>query len=148
MSKGTKNNMDYIGKRMFVDTQYADGNVHFHEDYFEFLARNRNLSCYDLIIRYEDIDKIEQFNGIKKTVIITTKDSKRHFFYMYKMATFVALINAGIHKDVPSEESKKDRAIDADDLNRLSQLNELHKSGVLSDEEFETQKNLIMEKYR
>ena len=138
---------------MICDTRYADGNVYFHEDFFEFKARDSRFSSYDVQIRYEDITNIETYMGIKKTVVIVTKDGNRHYFYMYKMNTFVALVNAGRNKDVVTydateEASETKKEISSEDLEKLSQLNNLHKDGVLSDEEFESQKDIIMEKYR
>ena len=145
--------MEYINQKMKIDTLRADGWVYFTEDYLEFRARDARLASYNFQIRYDDITGIETYGGIKKTVVLITKDGGRHFFYMYKMNTFVAIVESGRKHEgtstsTSSSSSTTERPISSEDLAKLSQLNDLHKDGVLSDEEFERQKTLILNKYR
>lgn len=69
---------------------------------------------------------------------------------MYKNNTFIALINAGRNRNIieekPSENSPKQ--ISPKDLDTLTKLNQLHKDGVLTEEELAQQKEIIMKKYR
>ena len=70
-------------------------------------------------------------------------------FYMYKLNTFEDFINQGrkynsMGGDVVEAEVVKATPLTDDELNKLSKLNELHKDGVLTDEQFEKEKNLIL----
>lgn len=149
--------MTYVGQRMIVDTPKADGNVFFHEEFLEFRARDSRLASCNFEIAYDNIDKIENYTGIKKTVVLVLKDGYRQYFYMYKNNTFIALVNEGRNRKVvvdaeavevePAKEEKKG-GISQEDLDKLSQLSQLHKDGALSDEEFAQQKALILDKYK
>lgn len=148
--------MEYIGKKMIVDTPKADGGVYFEKEYFEFRSRDARASSHNFKIMYRDIERIDNYTGIKKTVVITLKDGFRQYFYMYKNNTFIALIKAGMENnkeediiDVEAkvEEDVKSEEITEEDLRKLKELNELRKDGALSKEEFDKQKAIILEKY-
>lgn len=145
--------MEYIGQKMVCDTPRADGHVFFEKEYFEFRPRDPRYSAAIKRINYDDVVNMEYYRGIKKTVVVVLRDGSRHSFYMYKGNTFMALVQAGRDRNVvvadgaPREESPR-REMSDKDIEKLSKLNELHTSGVITDEEFETQKELIMNKYR
>ena len=145
--------MEYIGQKTICDTPRADGHVFFEKDYFEFRPRDARLADTVKRINYDDIVNMEYYRGIKKTVVVVLRDGTRHSFYMYKGNTFMALVQAGRDRNVvvsdaePVRETPK-REMSSQDIEKLTKLNELHTSGVITDEEFETQKELIMNKYR
>ena len=140
--------VEYAGKKMIVDTRSADGGVYFEKDHFLWKARGYNPRL-DIDIYYKDIKEVIVVNGRKKRVEVYLHDGKRYDFYLYKAATFAQFINAGIeaNKHPEIEQKSESHAISDEDLNRLKQLSELHKDGVLSDEQFDTQKNEILKKY-
>ena len=138
--------MNYIGQKMICDMKYADGSVHFEKEYLEFLPRNYGDRKHELIIYYRDIVDVKGYKGIKSTVVIQTNE-KSYEFYLYKMNTFIDFVEQGRKKwnviDLTSDDKKQDALTDAQ-LDKLSKLNQLHKDGVLNDEEFEKEKNLIL----
>jgi len=136
--------VEYIGKKMVVDTRAADGGVYFEKDHFTWSCRYGNPKL-DIVIYYKDVCDIIIYNGEKKRVEVTTTDEKRYDFFLYKAATFVEFIKAGIEYSKNPDTTVV--PINNEDLIRLQQLSELHKDGILSDEQFENQKNLIMKKY-
>jgi len=167
--------MEYIGQRMICDTKGADGNVYFTADYLEFRARDSRLDHYNFEVYYRDIDKIEYYSGIKKTVVLVLKNGRRYYFYMYRSGTFMELVKSGMRahesdtiieadsKDVQEsateevreetevvEETREEasRTITDEDLDKLERLGRLHKDQVISDEEFNAQKEAILSKYR
>ncbi len=139
--------VDYVGQKMIVDTRRADGGAYFEKDKLVWKARSLSDSKYNVSIRYEDIEELCIIMGTKKRVDVVTKDKKIYSFFLYKADTFVELINAG-------REAVKKRAEDGftpmstEDVDQLFKITELHKAGVLSDEQFEIQKNSIMSKYQ
>ena len=148
--------MSYVNQRMIIDTPKADGNVYFFQDYLEFRARDSRLDKNNFVIYYDDITSIENYTGIKKTVVLVLKDGRRQYFYMYKNNTFIALVNEGRNRNVVEAETvvdatvkeEKKKEITQEDLDKLAKLNELRKDGVLSDEEFNQQKANILDKYK
>lgn len=137
----------FIGEDMIVDTPRADGGAYFKEDCFEWKARDIKESKYNVTIRYEDIKSVTIIQGIKKRVDVVTNDNKIHYFYLYKANTFVELIEAGReHAKMKKEEGFA--PLSDEDLDRLAKLSQLHKDDILTDDEFNLQKNEIMKKYR
>lgn len=137
----------YIGENMIVDTNNADGGVYFEKEYFLWKARDLNKSQYNLTIRYDEIKDVVVVQGIKKRVEVTMKDGKTHYFYLYRSGTFVELINAGREANNYIDATRPAQMSD-EDLDRLTKLSQLHKDGVLTDEQFEAQKKEIMNKYQ
>lgn len=139
--------VDYIGQNMIVDTNAADGGVYFEKEYFMWKARDLNKSQFNLTIHYADIKSVIVVQGIKKRVEVTLNDGKTYYFYLYRSGTFVELINAG--REANRQIIENGSAVISDsDLDRLSKLNQLHKDGVLTDEQFEAQKKEIMSRYQ
>ena len=140
--------VEYIGKKMVVDTRAADGGAYFESDHFLWKARGYYPKL-DIIIYYKDIRDVIVVNGRKKRVEVYTNNGQRYDFYLYKAATFAEFINSGIEacKHPEIEQKSESKAISDEDLIRLKQLSDLHKDGVLSDEQFDTQKNEILKKY-
>ncbi len=126
--------------------KYADGSVHFEKEYLEFLPRNYGDKRHELIIYYRDIISVKGYKGIKSTVVIQTNE-KSYEFYLYKMNTFIDFVEQGRKQwnviDLSSHNEKQEALTD-EQLNKLSKLSQLHKDGVLNDEEFEKEKNLIL----
>lgn len=137
---------------MRIDTFDADGEVEFHETYFEFIALRPYDEKYNFKVNYDDVKdiKISFWSFIKKTVIVETNDKKKMYFFMYKDNTFIALVNAGKKRGLVKDEPKNNAAkpISPEDLDTLTKLNQLHKDGVLTEEELAQQKEIIMKKYR
>lgn len=126
--------------------KYADGSVHFEKEYLEFLPRNYGDKRHELTIYYRNIISVKGYKGIKSTVVIQTNE-KSYEFYLYKMNTFIDFVEQGRKKwnviDLSSDNEKQEALTD-EQLNKLSKLSQLHKDGVLNDEEFEKEKNLIL----
>mgnify|MGYP003298972356 CR=1 FL=1 len=141
--------MEYVGQKMICDMRHADGNVLFDKEYIEFSPRNYNEKKYELRIFYRDITAVKGYKGIKSTVVIEA-NGKSYEFYMYKMNTFIDFVEQGRKNwnvvDIPTEnnEEKKQEPLTDAQLEKLSKLSQLHKDGVLNDEEFEKEKNLIL----
>lgn len=134
--------IDYINKNMICDTAFADGGIYFYEDYFTFQARNGNPK-YSLKIYYRDIDDLSIISGIKKHVIVRMKNSSvQYHFYIYKAATMCQFIQAGMEH--VRNANNRSNTLSKEDLDKLVKLNELHKDGVISDEQFEKEKNAIL----
>ena len=139
--------INFIGEDMIVDRYAADGGAYFEADHFVWKARDINESKYNLTIRYEDIKEISIVQGIKKRVDVTLYNGKVYYFFLYKANTFVELINAG-RESVKLKKENGFSPISNEDIDRLSKISQLHKDGILSDSEFELQKDEIMKKYR
>lgn len=141
--------MNYVGQKMICDMNCADGNVHFEKEYLEFLPRNYGNRKYEVKIYFRDIINIKGYKGIKSTVVIDTAE-KSYKFYMYKMNTFIDFVEQGRKNwnviDLTAEEEPKTEQKPLSDaqLDKLAKLNQLHKDGVLDDEQFEKEKNLII----
>lgn len=141
---------DYVGKKMICDIKEADGGVYFEREYFEFRPRAIEDRKYQFKIYYKDIISVQGYKGIKSTVAVQVAKGYYKFF-MYKMNTFIELVEAGrkgyniVDVDVDTTEpvNSKEPLTDAQ-LDKLSKLNQLHKDGVLSDEQFEEEKSLIL----
>ena len=138
---------EYVGKTMIVDMRVADGGVTFEKDHFVWKARYDTNLQNKVVINYKDIKevKVDRSNNKKRVAVILNND-KVYYFYLYKVDTFIELIEAG-KEGVKALESGDTLPISDDDLNRLSKLTQLHKEGVLTDAQFESQKNEIMKKY-
>ena len=138
---------EYVGKTMIVDTRIADGGVTFEKDYFIWKARHDTNLQNRIVVNYKDIKEIKvDRSSNKKRVAVIMNNDKVYYFYLYKVETFLELIEAG-KEGIKAIESGETLPISDDDLNRLSKLVELHKEGVLTDSQFESQKNEIMKKY-
>ena len=140
--------IDYIGKKMIVDTRSSDGGAYFEKDYFEWRSRNTLRSDLTIRIKYSDVKEVRIIRGRKKRVEVYLNDGTVHYFWLYKAATFAQFINAGKEAMTHKEENKGSAPISDEDLERLSKLSSLHKDGVLSEEEFQNQKEEILNKYR
>lgn len=139
--------IDYIGKKMIVDTDGADGGAYFEKEIISWKARDPSQQSRNFEIKYSDIRKITTYNSMKKKVVLTLADGSERSFYMYRSGTFVELLKAGIDA-CKYAESHGNVPLSNTDLDRLSKLNGLHKEGVLTDEQFEFEKNEIMKKYK
>ena len=138
---------EYVGKTMIVDTRVADGGVTFEKDCFIWKARHDTNLQNRIVVNYKDIKEIKvDRSSNKKRVIVIMNNDKVYYFYLYKVETFLELIEAG-KEGIKAIESGETLPISDDDLERLSKLVELHKEGVLTDAQFESQKNEIMKKY-
>lgn len=138
---------EYVGKTMIVDMRVADGGVTFEKDCFVWKARHDTNLQNRIVVNYKDIKEIKvDRSSNKKRVAVIMNNDKVYYFYLYKVETFLELIEAG-KEGVKAIESGETLPISDDDLNRLSKLVELHKEGVLTDSQFESQKNEIMKKY-
>lgn len=138
---------EYVGKTMIVDTRVADGGVTFEKDCFIWKARHDTNLQNRIVVNYKDIKEIKvDRSSNKKRVAVIMNNDKVYYFYLYKVETFLELIEAG-KEGIKAIESGETLPISDDDLNRLSKLVELHKEGVLTDAQFESQKNEIMKKY-
>ena len=138
---------EYVGKTMIVDTRIADGGVTFEKDCFIWKARHDTNLQNRIVVNYKDIKEIKvDRSSNKKRVAVIMNNDKVYYFYLYKVETFLELIEAG-KEGIKAIESGETLPISDDDLNRLSKLVELHKEGVLTDSQFESQKNEIMKKY-
>ena len=139
--------MDYVGKRMICDMDKADGNVLFEKEYFDFVPRSYNEKQYEQRIYYKDITNVRGYKGIKSTVCVDV-NSTTYRFYMYKMNTFIELVESGrknwnvVDAEV-IKEAKQEPLSDAQ-LDKLAKLADLHKNGILTEDEFEKEKNLII----
>ena len=138
---------EYVGKTMIVDTRIADGGVTFEKDCFIWKARHDTNLQNRIVVNYKDIKEIKvDRSSNKKRVAVIMNNDKVYYFYLYKVETFLELIEAG-KEGIKAIESGETLPISDDDLERLSKLVELHKEGVLTDSQFESQKNEIMKKY-
>ena len=138
---------EYVGKTMIVDTRVADGGVTFEKDCFIWKARHDTNLQNRIVVNYKDIKEIKvDHSSNKKRVAVIMNNDKVYYFYLYKVETFLELIEAG-KEGIKAIESGETLPISDDDLERLSKLVELHKEGVLTDSQFESQKNEIMKKY-
>ena len=132
---------------MICDMDKADGNVLFEKEYFDFVPRSYNEKQYEQRIYYKDITNVRGYKGIKSTVCVDV-NSTTYRFYMYKMNTFIELVESGrknwnvVDAEVVKE-TKQEPLSDAQ-LDKLAKLADLHKNGILTDEEFEKEKNLII----
>lgn len=135
---------NYIGESMVVDTAKADGGAYFEVDHFVWKARDSMLSAK---VFYADIENVYIIQGAKKRVDVVLKNKKYYSFFLYKAQTFVDLINAGRAAMKQKEETGFSPMSD-EDIDKLYKINQLHKDGILTDSEFEIQKNDLMKKYR
>lgn len=137
---------EYVGQHTVADMDRADGNVYFEKEYMEFRPRSYEQRNLGVKIFYKAITDVKGYKSLKSTVAVETT-SGVFKFYMYKMNTFIELVNAGRKGwnvvDAEVKEVKKEPLTDAQ-LDKLAKLNELHKQGVLTDEQFEEEKNLIL----
>lgn len=138
----------YDGKKMIVDTEKYDGGVYFHKDHFEFIPRRFKEAT--IKIEYTDIEKVDYRHGIKSVVRVYLKDGKHHDFYMHKLATFLEILKSAIedHKVIDLTKKEPIKEISKEDIEKLEKLLELHKAGVLSNEEYQSQKDIIMKRYK
>lgn len=126
----------------------ADGNVLFEKEYMDFVPRAMELKKYELRIYFKDITKVRGYKGIKSTVCVDVGD-KTYRFYMYKMNTFIEMVESGrkgynVVDAVVIDPKNEQAPLTNEQLDRLTKLSQLHKDGVLSDAEFEKEKNLII----
>ena len=128
--------MEYVGKRMIVDTDDYDGNIHFNMETFDFYPHHTKEPKFSW--RYDQIKKITQSRPfIKACVTIVFKDNHVLNLYNYRPATLIALLKSGIDasKEVVevdlTKEDKKEDVVD-----QLEKLNKLYKEGVITEEEF------------
>ena len=139
--------MDYVGKRMICDMDKADGNVLFEKEYFDFVPRSYNEKQYEQRIYYKDITNVRGYKGIKSTVCVDV-NSTTYRFYMYKMNTFIELVESGRNNwnvvDAEVVKETKQEPLSDAQLDKLAKLADLLKNGILNDEEFEKEKNLII----
>ena len=142
--------MDFIGKKMIIDTDEADGGVYFYDQYFEFISRDQQ---YKFTYYYKDIVDVIIRRGIKSKVTIKFKDNSERRFYMHKVNTFVALINSGreynkkgvdIDLTAHQKEENTSKEVDEDLLSKLERLNALKEKGAITEEEFEKLKKEII----
>ena len=140
---------DYVGKNMVCDTVDVDGGVRFEKEYFGFYPRG--FVDPTIVIKYEDIKNIKYASGIKKRVDIIT-DKRTYQFYLYKANTFIQILNQA-RKDISMNDGvspendftkKEQEPLTNEQIDKLTKLSQLHKDGVLSDEEFNKEKNLII----
>ena len=124
-------------EKMICDSNKADGNIQFYEEYCEWINRYNGDSFK---IYYRDIDDVKVTSGIKKTVIVILKDGQKINFYLYKAATLRKLLFDAVQR--VSGESKAEDS--EDDVTKLERLAKLHESGALSDEEFLAAKEKIL----
>lgn len=141
---------DYYGKSMIADRDQADGNVSFEKEEMIFRPRSYDLKKFEVAIRYEDIKEVKYYKGLKSTVALETK--KGIFkFHMYKMNTFVQQVESGrkywnvVDAEV-TDNKKTQTPLTDEQIDKLSKLAELHKNGVLTDDEFEKEKSLIIDR--
>ena len=146
--------MDFIGKKMIIDTDEADGGVYFYDQYFEFISRDLE---YKFTYYYKDITDVIIRRGIKSTVTLKFKDGTQRKFYMHKVNTFVALINSGreynkesvdidlTKKDeIVKEEENTSKEVSDDLLTKIERLNALKEKGAITIEEYEKLKREII----
>lgn len=141
---------DYYGKSMIADRDQADGNVSFEKEEMIFRPRSYDLKKYEVTIRYEDIKEVKYYKGLKSTVALETKNGTFKF-HMYKMNTFVQQVESGrkywnvVDAEV-TDNKKTQTPLTDEQIDKLSKLAELHKNGVLTDDEFEKEKSLIIDR--
>lgn len=139
--------VDYIGKKMIVDTRSGGGGIYFEKEYFEWRSRNPSRDDLTQRIYYADIKEVRLIRGRKKRVEVFLHDGSVYYYWLYKAATLVQFINSGREGKKQIEENGSASISDAD-LDRLTKLASLHKDGVLTDEEFAAQKSDILNKYK
>ena len=125
-------------EKMICDSDLGDGGVCFYKEYIEWVNRDNGKSFK---IYYLDITDVKIIEGIKKTVLISTKDGKVTRLYLYKAGTLKQLLSAAVER--LNESPKEEQAAD-DDLSKLERLAKLHESGALTDEEFAKAKQKIL----
>lgn len=137
--------MEYEGKKMIADTDRGDGGVYFEKEYFEFRPRDLSKKKDIFRIYYKDIISTQIRRGIKSTVFVELKSGYVRF-YLYKVNTFVQLVEEGRkqYNVVDVEVEKEEQPLTDAQIEKLEKLNKLHKDGVLSDQEFEKEKGLIL----
>ena len=146
--------MDFIGKKMIIDTDEADGGVYFYDQYFEFISRDL---AYKFTYYYKDITDVIIRRGIKSTVTLKFKDNSQRKFYMHKVNTFVALINSGREynkEGVDIDLTKKDERVKEEEntsnevsddlLSKIERLNALKEKGAITIEEYKKLKKEII----
>ncbi len=69
---------------------------------------------------------------------------------MHKLATFLEILKSAIedHKVIDLTKKEPIKEISKEDIEKLEKLLELHKAGVLSNEEYQSQKDIIMKRYK
>lgn len=145
-----KKMIEYIGKDMVCDSRKADGSIHFEKDYFEFRPRNLCDKKFEFRVNYKDIKEVRGYKGIKSRVEVETNETT-YYLYIYKMNTLVEILNTAKNAVIENQEAvdidltkKEKEPLTEEQLDKLTKLNQLHKDGVLSDAQFEEEKNLIL----
>ena len=87
---------EYVGKTMIVDMRVADGGVTFEKDCFIWKARHDTNLQNRIVVNYKDIKEIKvDRSSNKKRVAVIMNNDKVYYFYLYKVETFLELIEAG-----------------------------------------------------
>ena len=143
--------IDYVGRKMIVDTLRADGGVYFEKDYLEWRPRKYVLKDLSFRIFYRDITDVQVTYTFKKRVDIIC-GNKTYSLFTHRINTFMQLLDsarAGSPSNVIDAEVITERkGISPEDLERLMKLAELKGSGALTEEEFNKQKEQILRKYQ
>ena len=138
--------MSFIGKRMNADRVGCDGSIFFEEDRLVWKPHANGPSVPSIEIPYLDIQNVQVVGTIKKRIdVITNTESLT--ISLYRSETFVMLLNEA-REAAKQKKDGKMAPISDDDMVRLKKLAELHDSGVLSDADFEDQKETILKRYR
>ena len=138
---------DYVGKKMIADTKIADGGVYFREDYLEWIPRHAYSSdprCFK--VRYDEIHDIQVVPAGRKRRIDIITSSKTYSIYMHRDPVFLEIIRS-------AREGKKNKVpligeepiFTQNDLIRLDYLAQLLKDGVITEEQFKTEKQKIID---
>lgn len=130
--------------KMVCDTSRSDGGIYFYKEYCEWVSR-ANTGSFK--IHYLDIDDVRINQGRKKEVVVCLKNGEKYYLYLYKADTLRQLLyeaierlNNPVSEVVEVEESSKE-----DYISKLERLAKLHKSGDLTDEEFQLAKKKLLE---
>ena len=131
--------------KMICDSDKGDGGISFYDEYCEWINRSNGLT---IKVFYRDIDDVKILSCIKKTVIVSLKDGQKVRFYLYRAATLQDLLYKAVQRvnGVIVEEKKEPYKQNEDPVEQLERLAKLHDSGALTDEEYSTAKQKLLNK--
>ena len=135
---------EYVGQKMIADHDNYGGGVYFYEDRLEWMPRNYRFKERSFSIPYGEIDKVNVVETFKKRINIFTKDGKIHSIDLYRVDTFLMLLDKARAEYNVVEAPVVSPTPESSDLDELARLGELHANGVLTDEEFAAMKAKII----
>lgn len=146
----------YLGFTKFCDIPHVVGNATFEKDRFVWKARHKDSQ---IIIYYKDVTDIQtspgQHNrwGVSADTIYVYCGNRQYSFYARQVQDFVKCFYEGIIETVykpmmcgikEGQPFVRTKPMSDEDITKLERLAKLRDENVISKEEFDTQKDIIV----